>query len=105
MCVRLPATVECERYTLHREGSKAVLLSVVPDAAYAGVMWRVKFRDDSLSDMANLTRTKDAGLELALKALNDKSDGRKTLREGLHIRSKENPAPELGQLEMNAHAR
>jgi hypothetical protein len=90
-----------ERYTLHREGSKAALLSVEPDSVYAG-MWRVKFRDGTLSDMANVTRAKDAGLALALRALNDQSDGRKTPPGRLHIHSNENPAPELGQPEMNA---
>ena len=32
---------------------------LVPDSAYPG-MWRVRWPDDCLSDMANLTRARDA---------------------------------------------
>lgn len=40
-------------------GGEAHAPSVVPDAAYPG-MWRVQWPDGRLSDMANLTRAKDA---------------------------------------------
>ena len=54
-------------FTLHLGRSKP-LLSVVPDATYSG-MWRISHRG-RLSDMANLTRAKDAGLTWALGDLN-----------------------------------
>jgi hypothetical protein len=45
-------------------GSRKPLFRVVPDADHPG-MWRVLHRDGSLSDMANLTRAKDAAFVMA----------------------------------------
>ena len=49
---------------LHYGGSQKPIFRVVPDAVYAG-MWRVVLPDGSLSDMANLTRAKDAAFVMA----------------------------------------
>src|SRR5262249_25131602 len=49
------------------------LLHVVPDKTYAG-MWRVQYRDGSLSDMARLARARDAGRANALTILHGKSE-------------------------------
>ena len=46
-------------------GDKFSGYSVVPDAKYPGVMWRVQSPDGSLSDMVNLTRAKDAAIAYA----------------------------------------
>jgi hypothetical protein len=48
-------------------GSKA-LVAIVPDAQYPG-MWRVR-SGDTLSDMVNLSRARDAARALALSLLN-----------------------------------
>jgi hypothetical protein len=53
---------------LYRQGSRAALLSVVPDARYPG-MWRVQFLNGRLSGMVNKTRAKDAGISIALQLL------------------------------------
>jgi hypothetical protein len=55
---------------LYRLGSKQALLSIVPDAKYPDIMWRVDRPDGSLSSMANRTRAKDAGMAMALQGLN-----------------------------------
>jgi hypothetical protein len=54
---------------LYRQGSRLPLLSVVPDQAYPGIMWRVKLPDCRLSGMVNKTRAKDAGISIALQLL------------------------------------
>ncbi len=40
------------------------------DTDYPGMIWRIHFLDASLSDMANKSRSKDAGLHHALMTLN-----------------------------------
>ena len=50
-----------------------LLATVDPDRQWAG-MYRVRFRDGHLTDMANLTRAKDAAASLALSRLNNKPD-------------------------------
>jgi len=50
-----------------------LLATVEPDRQWAG-MYRVRFRDGHLTDMANLTRAKDAAASLALSRLNNKPD-------------------------------
>jgi hypothetical protein len=55
---------------LYLDGKGRALLRIVPDATYAG-MWRVKRSDGSLSDMANRTWAKDAGLTIARRELGE----------------------------------
>jgi hypothetical protein len=47
---------------------------VVPDGDWPG-MWRVIRQDGSLSDMANLTRARDAAIAQVLRDLNGKETG------------------------------
>jgi hypothetical protein len=49
---------------LHYASAKHPLAEIVPDATWPG-MWRVRWPDGSLSDMANLTRAKDAAWVIA----------------------------------------
>lgn len=56
--------------TLQRTGSRVVLLRVVPDGTYPG-MWRVRLPTGH-SDMANLSRAKEAAVGVALSILNGK---------------------------------
>jgi hypothetical protein len=58
-------------WTLHQGTSTRVLANVVRDGTYAA-MWRVKLPNGHLSDMANLTWTKDAAKGLVLTALNNR---------------------------------
>jgi hypothetical protein len=44
------------------------MLEIVPDGPHAG-MYRVKRPDATLTDMANLSWTKDAGLSIATQGL------------------------------------
>ena len=53
-------------YRLHYASAKHPLAEIVPDANWPG-MWRVRWPDGSLSDMANLTRAKDAAFVIAQK--------------------------------------
>ena len=53
-------------YRLHYASAKHPLAEIVPDANWPG-MWRVRWPDGSLSDMANLSRAKDAAFVIAQK--------------------------------------
>ena len=53
-------------FALHRWQTKTPLLHVVPDTVYPG-MWRIRSPDGRLTDMANLTRAKDAAVSIALR--------------------------------------
>jgi hypothetical protein len=74
-----------EGFALHFERRLTALLHVVRDNAYAG-MWRVKFADGSFSDMANVTRAKDAGRAHGLATFNRKLDYQETARQASPIR-------------------
>jgi hypothetical protein len=56
-------------HVLHLGKRTTALLHVVPDKSYPS-MWRIRFADGSLSDMANLTRAKDTALHTAVATLN-----------------------------------
>ena len=47
------------QYSLHYGSAKHPVAEVVPDKTYPG-MWRMRWPDGRVSDMANLTRAKDA---------------------------------------------
>jgi hypothetical protein len=66
-------------YALYLGARTAPLLCVVPDGDYPN-MWRVKHPDGRLSDMANLSRAKDAGMALAQGELNQKTGPREPRR-------------------------
>jgi hypothetical protein len=53
-----------ERWILYYGTRGSSLVEVVPDDNWPG-MWRVRQRDGSLTDMANLTRAKDSALAIA----------------------------------------
>ncbi|MGA8469268.1 MAG: hypothetical protein WB721_10500, partial [Pseudolabrys sp.] len=61
--------------SLHLDRRDTALLHVVKDKTYSN-MWRIRSPDGSLSDMANLTRAKDAALHLALVILNRKPEAK-----------------------------
>ena len=52
------------QHSLHYGSAKHPVAEVVPDKTYAG-MWRISFPNGSLSDMADLTRAKDAAMAIA----------------------------------------
>ncbi len=58
---------------LHCEGIRDALVHVVPDAKHDD-MWRIAHPDGCLSDMANLTRAKDAASGVALGILNRRAE-------------------------------
>ena len=64
------------RLFLYYGNNRNPLLTVERDSDYTG-MYRIRFPDGGLSDMANLTRAKDAAVALALKSLNSGDSGRK----------------------------
>jgi hypothetical protein len=64
-------------FALHRWQTKTPLLHGVPDTVYPG-MWRVRSPDGRLTDMANLTRAKDAAVCIALEILNAGKRGRQS---------------------------
>jgi hypothetical protein len=55
-------------YRLHYGKSTHALAEVIPDNEYAG-MWRIRWPDGRLSDMANLSRAKDAARVLAMRTI------------------------------------
>jgi hypothetical protein len=52
------------QYSLRYGSAKNPVAEVIPDKTWPG-MWRVRTPDRSLSDMANLSRAKDAALAIA----------------------------------------
>ena len=62
------------RLLLYHGDDRNPLLTVEPDSKYTG-MYRIRFPDGGLSDMANLTRAKDAAMALALRNLNSGHSG------------------------------
>ena len=62
------------RLFLHHGNDRNPLFTVEPDSKYTG-MYRIRFPDGRLSDMANLTRAKDAAITLALRNLNSGHSG------------------------------
>jgi hypothetical protein len=68
-------------------GTKTVAV-IVPDTVYAG-MWRIRRADGSLSDMANLTRARDATIAMVLRELNTG----KTPSEAPYVRAEGKGAP------------
>jgi hypothetical protein len=65
-------------HVLHLGKRTTTLLHVVPDKSYPSV-WRIRFPDGSLSDMANLTRAKDAALYIAVATLNRERRGQQSI--------------------------
>ena len=59
---------------LHHGNNRNPLLTVERDLEYTG-MYRIRFPDGGVSDMANLTRAKDAAIALALQSLNSGNSG------------------------------
>jgi hypothetical protein len=51
-----------------------LLATVEPDAKWPG-MYRVRLKDGQLTDMANLSRAKDAARFIAMSALNNPAQG------------------------------
>jgi len=81
-------------FALHRWQTKTPLLHVVPDTVYPG-MWRIiRSPDGRLTDMANLTRAKDAAVFIALEILNAGKRGRQSPLEAAPVRSNGAPCPE-----------
>ena len=76
------------------------LATVEPDSKYPGVMWRIRFADGRLSDMANPTRAKDAAVTCALRSLN--SQAQETPSEAAYARNKRSkvvkPQPTVNRL-------
>jgi hypothetical protein len=56
-------------FTLHLHNRGPALVAVVPDDICPG-MWRVRRPDGGLSDLANVTRAKDATASVALVFIN-----------------------------------
>lgn len=80
-------------FTLHLGGGRGrALLEVVPDKTYAG-MWRIQTPDGRLSDMANLTRAKDAALSIAVRTVNSQKQGGETPAEGPPVAQMAEAAP------------
>jgi hypothetical protein len=81
------------RLFLYHGNNRNPLLTVEPDSMYAG-MYRIRFPDGGLSDMANLTRIKDAAIALALRSLNSgDSEAQETPGSGAYGRKKRAKAP------------
>jgi hypothetical protein len=62
--MRKPDKVHQATFALHVGRSQVPILHVVPDAIQPG-MWRIRFPDGALSDMVNLSRAKDAAVDIA----------------------------------------
>jgi hypothetical protein len=57
-------TANAVRHGLHYGSAKHPIAEVLPDSSWPG-MWRVRWADGVLSDMANLTRAKDTAFVMA----------------------------------------
>src|SRR5262249_44335053 len=80
-------------FALHRWQAKTPLLHVVPDTPYPG-MWRIRSPDGRLTDMASLTRAKDAAVSIAVETLNAGKRGRQSSLEAAPVRLNGSPCPD-----------
>jgi hypothetical protein len=55
---------QAARWSLHYGTNARALTTVVPDAVYPD-MWRILWPDGRVSDLGNLTRIRDAALDIA----------------------------------------
>jgi hypothetical protein len=55
---------EPKAYSLHHGGARSVLALIMPDSRWPSI-WRVEWPDGQISDLANLSRAKDAAELLA----------------------------------------
>jgi hypothetical protein len=58
-------------WALHCYGKSGGIVHVVPDRKWPN-MWRIKWPDGTLSDMANLTWARDGAMSVALGILNNR---------------------------------
>ena len=58
-----------KRLFLHYGNNRNPLVTIEPDSKYTG-MYRIRFPEGGLSDMASLSRAKDAAIGLAFQSLN-----------------------------------
>jgi len=79
-------------FALHRRQTKAPLLHVVPVTVYPG-MWQVRSPDGRLTDMANLTRAKEAAVAIAVETLNAEKRGRQRSLGAAPVRLSRAPCP------------
>ena len=57
-----------DAWVLHAIGHRQSIVHVVPDNVHQG-MWRVRYPNGQLSDMANLSWAKDAAIAIAMRLL------------------------------------
>jgi hypothetical protein len=88
---RLVWRTDNDGLSLHHGQSRKVLAEVVSDQTSPG-MFRVKFQDGRISDMANQTWVKDAAIAIALRSLNFRPQ--ETAREAPPVR--QNSLPLVG---------
>jgi hypothetical protein len=81
-------------FALHLGKSRNPLLNVTPDGRWPQ-MWRIRHRDNSLSNLLNVARAKDTALTHALAGLAQKAGKRTGV--GAPTRFSGSPAPDTGQ--------
>ena len=81
-------------FALHVGKFRNPLLHVVPDSRWPH-MWRIRHRDNSLSDLLNVARAKDAALTHALADLAQKPGKRTGV--GAPMRFSGSPVSDTGQ--------
>ena len=90
-------------YVLFYGNSRIPLVRAVPDERHL-TMWRLHWPDGEVSDMANLTRIKDAGIAIcergpprrARRLLDWRQDGGKTRSAAPPVRQNDQPVPQIG---------
>jgi hypothetical protein len=82
-------------FALHVGKSRNPLLHVVPDERWPD-MWRIRHRDNSLSDLLNATRAKDAAKSHALAEVHAQEVGKRAI-EASPRRFSGSPVPDTGQ--------
>jgi hypothetical protein len=63
-----PTPPKSQSYALHYGSARTPITLVVPDSVYAG-MYRIRWPSGAMSDMANLSRVKDAALAIAERSV------------------------------------
>ena len=82
-------------FALHLGKSRNPILHVVPDSRWPH-MWRIRHRDNSLSDLLNLARAKDAAQSHALAELRAQEVGKRSAQ-GAPMRFSGSPVSDTGQ--------
>ncbi len=86
---------ECpDGWALRAIGHRSAIVHVVPDGVWPG-MWRIRYRDGRLSDMANLSWARDSAVAAAMRLLDPRRQAEQSVSRAPPMRPAGWPQPSL----------